>query len=56
MKSHDTKDHRIAGYTRSRNRCIFAHDGIWMAIEDTALGRAIDEAIEEWIEQRKDRP
>ena len=29
---------------------------VWMAIEDTALGRAIDEAIEEWIEQRKDRP
>ena len=29
---------------------------VWMTIEDTALGRAINEAIEEWIERRKDRP
>ena len=27
---------------------------VWMAIEDTALGRAIDEAIEGWIERRKE--
>ena len=25
----------------------------WMAIEDTALGRAIDEAVDVWIERRR---
>ena len=25
----------------------------WMVIEDTALGRAIDEAVDEWIERRR---
>lgn len=25
----------------------------WMVIEDTSLGRAIDEAVGEWIERRR---
>lgn len=26
---------------------------LWMGIEDTALGRVIDEIMEEWIERRR---